>query len=297
MPGRADFLLFPSLISFDQKCCLDWGNFSHGVPTKSFSFNEQAFIRRGEKGLLLKDSWPIPIVSAATGTWLQNTISKKIRHMPLPNFFLFNSQLYPLRGTSAAQNKRQQYGYLVPSSYWHPVPTQKWRLSVFVPQFSSQWKCLPVSQGSLIQTRLISHFYLACLYTALAEKRSLELVILSQHVHQLKGAFTLHKGALMWTGSRSALGEQVPHSSTELTKAVGRKRSLIPQRKFGTGYISSPNLHTFHLGGEREFEKPWICTCTRADRTSKAMWWIGTSCLSPEQGCGWKERNNSFCVD
>lgn len=54
VPGRADFLLFISLslISFDQKFCLDQQNFSHGIPTKSFSFNEQAFITRRGKGLL-----------------------------------------------------------------------------------------------------------------------------------------------------------------------------------------------------------------------------------------------------
>lgn len=76
VPGRADFLLFLSLshISFDQKFCLDQQSFSHGIPTKSFSFNEQAFITRRGKGLLLKNSWPIPIVSAATGTSLQNNI-------------------------------------------------------------------------------------------------------------------------------------------------------------------------------------------------------------------------------
>lgn len=74
VPSRAVFLLFPFLISFDQKFCLDQENFSHEVPTKSISFNEKAFIRSGGKGLLLKDSRPIPIVSTATGTWLQNTI-------------------------------------------------------------------------------------------------------------------------------------------------------------------------------------------------------------------------------
>lgn len=54
VPGRTDFLLFLSLslISFDQKFCLDQQNFSHGIPTKSFSFNEQAFITRRGKGLL-----------------------------------------------------------------------------------------------------------------------------------------------------------------------------------------------------------------------------------------------------
>jgi len=96
-----------------------------------------------------------------------------------PKFFLFNSQLSPPWGTSAAQNKRQQYGYLVPSSYWHPVPTRKWELSVFVPRLSSQWgkvfACVP---GKLNSNR-VDFSFLTCLYTALAEKRSLELVILS----------------------------------------------------------------------------------------------------------------------
>jgi len=56
MPGQADFLLFPSLLAFDQKFHLDQGNISHGISTKSFNFNEQAFIRRGGKGLSVKDS-------------------------------------------------------------------------------------------------------------------------------------------------------------------------------------------------------------------------------------------------
>lgn len=91
-------------------------------------------------------------------------------------------------------------------------------------------------------------------------------------------------------------GKQVPHPSTDLTKAVYRKRSPIPQNKFSTGYISRSNLRLFHLREEREFEKLWVCTRTRAGRTHKAMRWIGTSCLSLMQGCGWRKRNNPSCV-
>lgn len=142
MPGRAGFLLsflltrnsvwtgetFP--IEFPQKTSIL-------MSKHSWEGKEKAFYWR------ILDQSPLLVLQQRPDF----KITFKNKTNASPNFFFLNSQISPLSGTSVAQNKRQQHGYLVPTSYWHPVPTQKWGLRVFVPQFSSQWEkmfdCLP----------------------------------------------------------------------------------------------------------------------------------------------------------
>lgn len=65
--------------------------------------------------------------------------------MPLPNIFLFNFQLSPLWGISAAQNKRHSMDILCQSK-------SKDQVSLCLSFPLSEGKSLPVSQGSLMQT-------------------------------------------------------------------------------------------------------------------------------------------------
>lgn len=94
----------------------------------------------------------------------KKTFIKPPKHIS-PKFFLFNSQLSSQWGISAAQNKREQHGYLMPSSYWPPVPTQTWGLSVFVPQFSFQWgKVFACLSGELNSERVNFSFVFTLLW-------------------------------------------------------------------------------------------------------------------------------------
>lgn len=97
MPGRADFLLFPSFISFKQKFCLDWENFSHRVPTKSFSYNEQVFIRKEEKVFYWRilDQSPLSVLQQGPDSKIPFKKKQATKHMPLPNFFFVQLPAFP----------------------------------------------------------------------------------------------------------------------------------------------------------------------------------------------------------
>lgn len=96
-PGRADFLLFSSFISFEQKFCLDWENFSHGVSTKSFSYNEQAFIRKEEKVFYWKILDQSPFLVLQQGPDFKIPFKKKTTNQThaSPKYFFVQLPAFP----------------------------------------------------------------------------------------------------------------------------------------------------------------------------------------------------------
>lgn len=150
VPGRADFLLFLSLsLTFLLTRNSVWTSkaFPMEFPQKASVLMNKHSSQGEEKVFYWRILDQSPLLVLQQGPHFKITLKKKTQTHLSQFFFLFNSQLSSQWGISAAQNKGEQRGYLVPSSYWPPVPTQTWGLSVFVPQFSFRWEkvfaCLP----------------------------------------------------------------------------------------------------------------------------------------------------------